>query len=106
MKTNPSEKTQQEAMQIAKATSRPGQSKDQTKLIAKGIEKGIAEYKKQQKAKARERDKAKKKTTVTEPAQEVIETQTKTRVPSWLPWALLVASWVGFIAFLYLTKNV
>ncbi len=47
----PSEQTQQEALKIAKATQRPGQTKEQTKLITQGIEKGIALYKKQQKEK-------------------------------------------------------
>ncbi len=49
--------TQEEAMRMAKANQRPGQGKEQTKLIAKGIEKGIAEYKKQEKAKVRVRNK-------------------------------------------------
>lgn len=42
----PSLETQTEAMKIAKATQKPGQTKEQTKLIAQGIEKGIAQYKK------------------------------------------------------------
>ncbi|MCA2486923.1 MULTISPECIES: DUF2956 family protein, partial [Vibrio] len=37
----PSLETQTEAMKIAKATQKPGQTKEQTKLIAQGIEKGI-----------------------------------------------------------------
>ncbi|MEF1163713.1 DUF2956 family protein, partial [Vibrio parahaemolyticus] len=41
----PSLETQTEAMKIAKATQKPGQTKEQTKLIAQGIEKGIAQYK-------------------------------------------------------------
>jgi hypothetical protein len=57
----PSEQTKQEAMQIAKATQKPGQTKEQTKLVAQGIEKGIALYKKQQKEKQRQADKEKKK---------------------------------------------
>lgn len=35
----PSLETQTEAMKIAKATQKPGQTKEQTKLIAQGIEK-------------------------------------------------------------------
>lgn len=57
----PSEQTQQEALKIAKATQRPGQTKEQTKLITQGIEKGIALYKKQQKEKHRQADKLRKK---------------------------------------------
>ena len=50
--------SQQEAMAIAKATQKPAQTKEQTKLIAQGIEKGITLYKKQQKERAREADKS------------------------------------------------
>ena len=56
-----SDKTQQEANTIAKGIQKPGQSKEQTKLISQGIQKGIEIYKKQQKAKTRERDKQLKK---------------------------------------------
>ena len=56
-----SETTQDEAMQIARGTQRPGQTKEQTKLIAQGIQKGIEQYKKRQNAKARELDKKLKK---------------------------------------------
>lgn len=52
---------EEEAARIARSIQVPGQTKEQTKWIAKGIEKGIALYKQQQKAKARERDKARKK---------------------------------------------
>jgi hypothetical protein len=55
------QRIQQEALGIAKATQTPGQTKEQTRLIAKGVEKGIAFYKEQQKQKAREQDKARKR---------------------------------------------
>jgi len=45
-----------ESEKMAKATQRPGQTKEQTKLIAQGIQKGIEQYKKHNKAKARELD--------------------------------------------------
>lgn len=97
-----SPETVDEALKVAKATARPGQTKEQTKLIAKGIEKGIAEYKKREKAKARERDKERKKTLRT--AETRVTDQTEAEYPpprnlAWLPWALLAASWLGFIAF-------
>lgn len=105
----PSPETQAEAMKIARATQKPGQTKEQTKLVAQGIQHGIEQYKKQQKAKARERDKLRKKQTrdrtldiepttaePTAPQQEVANKQ------SWLPWLLLVASWLGFIGYLQL----
>jgi len=53
----PSQQTQDEAMAIAKGTQRPGQVKEQTRLIAQGIQTGIDQYKKQQKSKTRELDK-------------------------------------------------
>jgi hypothetical protein len=59
----PSPQTQEEAMKLAKSTQRPAQTKEQTKLIAQGIQKGIDLYKKQQKEKARELNKRLKKTT-------------------------------------------
>lgn len=52
---------EEEALKVAKSIQTPGQTKEQTRLIAKGIEKGIALYKHQQSTKARERDKARKK---------------------------------------------
>ncbi len=55
-----SKETQEQAMKVAKGIQRPNQTKEQTKLIAQGIEKGIAEYKKQQNKKSRERDKIRK----------------------------------------------
>ena len=49
-----SSETIDEAMKISKGIQRPHQAKEQTRLIAQGIQKGIAEYKKQQKGKAHE----------------------------------------------------
>ncbi len=107
-KVVPSEQTQQEAMKIAKATQKPGQTKEQTKLIAQGIEKGIALYKKQQKERSRQADKAKKKaqkakqSNTQETAHAQVTEQTNsvsTERPSILPWMLLVVSWVGFITY-------
>lgn len=46
-----------EAHRIATGIKTAGQSREQTKLIAKGIEKGIALYKKQEGVKARSRNK-------------------------------------------------
>ncbi|WP_047046123.1 DUF2956 domain-containing protein [Vibrio mexicanus] len=108
-KVVPSEQTQQEAMKIAKATQKPGQTKEQTKLIAQGIEKGIALYKKQQKERNRQADKAKKKV---QKAKQAIAEESKVEAatiaepqstnsekPSILPWMLLIVSWVGFITY-------
>ena len=51
----------QEALALSKHVQKPGQTKEQTRLVAQGIAKGIELYKRQQSAKARERDKTRKK---------------------------------------------
>lgn len=108
-KNTPSVETQQEAMKIAKATQKPGQTKEQTKLVAQGIEKGIALYKKQQKEKKRQADKAQKKqkrAKSSEPAANPVALESNDTIStprsSILPWALLAISWVGFIAYVAL----
>ncbi|WP_028107882.1 DUF2956 domain-containing protein [Ferrimonas futtsuensis] len=99
----PSPQVVAEAEKIARATQKPGQTKEQTRLIAKGIEKGIAEYKKREKAKARERDKLKKKQVRAkadaEP-QTVAQTGSADASSPSLPWILLGLSWAGFLAYL------
>ncbi len=101
---NISDKTKNEAMKVAKATQKPGQTKEQSKLIATGIEKGIAEYKKQHKNKARDRDRTRKqdiksKARITKTTE--IETSDPTNQSNayLLPWGLLTISWIGFIGF-------
>ncbi|GAA3933871.1 DUF2956 domain-containing protein [Litoribacillus peritrichatus] len=91
-----SEETKQEAMAIAKGTQKPGQTKEQTKLIAQGIQKGIDQYKKQQKAKAREFDKQKKKALAANQAETASEVESEEVANYRLPWFLLAASWVLF----------
>ncbi|WP_144212521.1 DUF2956 domain-containing protein [Shewanella donghaensis] len=104
MAKNISQETQVEAMKVAKATQKPSQTKEQTKLIAQGIEKGIAEYKKQHKVKARDKDKLRKQTLKAKnqlndnDVEEVAEPQTST---AYLPWGLLIASWAGFIGYFF-----
>jgi hypothetical protein len=61
IQTQMKESLQEEALKVARSIQKPGQTKEQTKLVAQGIAKGIELYKKQQSAKARERDKARKK---------------------------------------------
>ncbi|WP_409419946.1 DUF2956 domain-containing protein [Pseudaeromonas sp. ZJS20] len=107
----PSPESQADAERIARATQKPGQTKEQTRLIAQGIQKGIEEYKRQQKAKARARDKAKKKPSNGElegPADAsasedaTAETGQPRRCASWLPWSLLLLSWLLFAVHLAL----
>ena len=98
-----SKETQEQAMAVAKGTQRPNQTKEQTKLIAQGIEKGIAEYKKQQSKKSRERDKIRKANIKAKNDNNTVETievsEPKTNL---LPWVLLLVSWLGFIAWILL----
>ncbi len=102
-KQSVSQQTKDEALAVAKANQRPGQTKEQTKLIATGIEKGISEFKKQHKAKQREQDKVRKKGRQIKKAQSMIqdndESVSTAENSSKLPWFLLVLSWLGFIAY-------
>ncbi|MCU7876034.1 MAG: DUF2956 domain-containing protein [Candidatus Thiodiazotropha sp. (ex Lucinoma borealis)] len=103
----PSEETAAEAMKIARATQRPGQTKEQTKLIASGIQKGIDQYKKQHKAKVREIDKRKRKSSP--PSGQISMSQEPVASPAnkgnreKLPWVLLILSWALFAAYLLIT---
>lgn len=102
-----SKETQEQALKMAKATQKKGQNKEQTKLIAQGIEKGISEYKKQQSKKSRERDKDRKQQVKRKQrtAQELAgdNEPTASNHSNNLPWLLLGLSWLGFIAYLFLS---
>jgi len=102
-----SKESQAEALKIAKGTQKKGQTKEQTKIVAQGIEKGIAEYKKQQKVKARDRDKLRKKELRAKVNQEVepIPPEKQSSDLNWVPWMLLATSWVGFIAYFMVTNS-
>ncbi|WNC71644.1 DUF2956 family protein [Thalassotalea psychrophila] len=100
----PSAETVKSAEVIAKSTQKPGQTKEQTKLIAQGIQKGIEQYKKQQKVKARDADKAKKKQKKAKLLNsEATETAAQEIQQSKLPWLLLGLSWLGFAAYIVLS---
>lgn len=105
----PSPETQAEAMKAARATQRPGQTKEQTKLIAQGIEKGIAFYKKQQKEKARELNRKLKKTSSQQQTsaelddQEIVERIVYRQ--HWLPWLLLVLSWISGGVYFFVSQG-
>lgn len=94
----PSPETQMDAQQIARSIQRPGQTKEETKLITQGIQKGIDLYKRQQKAKARELDKQKKRLQQQleqGPSPDVqVQREVVYRRP-WLPWVLLLLTWAG-----------
>lgn len=109
MNDKPSQEVQIEAMKIAKARQKPGQTKEQTKLIAQGIEKGIADYKKQQNKKARERDKFQKlskkkldKQPVSDEDNLVNTSEKRLKSNNNFAWILLILSWLGFVCYFYL----
>ncbi|MBT8134409.1 MAG: DUF2956 domain-containing protein [Gammaproteobacteria bacterium] len=102
-----SEKSKDEATKIARGTQRPGQTKEQTKLIAQGIQKGIEIYKKKQSEKARALDKRLNKASASgasheRPAQQVVEPVVVKA--NRLPWLLLALSWLGFIVYVVLVN--
>ncbi|WAK02089.1 DUF2956 domain-containing protein [Methylobacter sp. YRD-M1] len=105
----PSPEIQAEALKIAKATQRPGQTKEQTKLIAQGIEKGIALYKKQQKEKARELNRRlKKASSQQQPSAEPEDQEIVERIvyrQHWLPWLLLALSWLGWSIYFFVSRG-
>jgi len=96
----PSQQTQEEALKIARGTQRPAQTKEQTRLIAQGIQKGIELYKKQQKEKARDLNRKLKKISgqkaqsIEESDDHEIEVGIVYR-QHWLPWLLLCLTWLG-----------
>ena len=75
------------------------QTKEQTRLIAQGIQKGIDLYKKQQKEKARDLNrKLKKISGQKQPAIESDDHEIQQRIvyrQHWLPWFLLLLTWLG-----------
>ena len=94
-------------MKIARGTQKPGQTKEQTKLIAQGIQKGIEIYKKKQSVKARELDKKLNKASDLHASHEISAEQVVEPVVvkgNILPWVLLVLSWIFFVAYVVLVK--
>ena len=99
-KRRQSDANHEEAVRIARGTQRPGQTKEQTRLIAQGIKKGIEKYKKQQSAKARELDKRRKKAgRESAPAEEPEMPEKVIYRQHPLPWVLLVLTWVAVAAY-------
>jgi hypothetical protein len=98
----PAEAIHDDALRIARGTQRPGQTKEQTRLIAQGIQKGIEQYKKQQSARARELDRSLKKSK-RQPAapetHEIVVQETVVYRQHWLPWLLLALSWFAMAVY-------
>ncbi len=99
-------KSGEEAMAIARGTQKPGQTKEQTRLIAQGIQKGIALYKKQQAEKKRELDRKIKKAVAAshETASVEVAAEIKPGRVNKLVWALLFLSWFCFAIYFFLSR--
>ena len=95
----PSQQTQDDALKIARGNQRPAQTKEQTRLIAQGIQNGIDLYKKQQKEKARDLNrKLKKISSQKEQSIEPDDLEIQESIvyrQHWLPWLLLLLTWLG-----------
>ena len=106
-KNKVSDKSRDDALKIARGTQKPGQTREQTKLVAQGIQKGIEQYKKTQKQKARELDKKLNKASSINKANDLSNSDVDEHVTvakSRLPWILLLLSWAGFAAY-HLVNN-
>lgn len=106
-KNKVSDKIKDDAMKIARGTQRPGQTKEQTKLVAQGIQKGISQYKSQLNVKSRALDKKQKKSAGNNNANELstdIIPESGEVNSSKLAWVLLILSWLGFAAYIVLIK--
>ena len=102
-----SEQSKVDAVKVARGIQKPGQTKEQTKLIAQGIQKGIEQYKKRQNEKARDLDKKLNKVTAIRSSLEASaepEVTAEAVKQNKLPWILLVLSWLGFLAYVVLVK--
>ncbi|HEB54843.1 MAG TPA: DUF2956 domain-containing protein [Gammaproteobacteria bacterium] len=100
-------KSAEEAMAIARGTQKPGQTKDQTRLIAQGIQKGIELYKKQQAAKKRELDRKIKKVAVTASSESALvemAADIDSSQGNKLAWILLFLSWLCFGIYFFLDR--
>ena len=89
-------------MKIARARQLPGQTKEQTRLIAQGIQRGIEQYIRSQNDKTRELDKKLKqleKLAVQSAHPGVRIEKTVVYRQRWLPWILLILSWLGMGAY-------
>ena len=104
-----------EAAKIARGIQQPGQTKDQTRLVARGIRKGIEQYKKQQSVKTRELDKKIKQVSRQQAIRDSqqqslvsadLESPRQSGVNSryWLPWTLLAVTWTGLVIYAVLKQ--
>ena len=98
-----------EALKIANSQHIDGQTREQTRLIAAGIQRGMEQFLRQQNEKARELDKRIKKVQRLAATHQQPELPTDAEVVAhasinlyWLPWGLLILSWIFFAAYVWL----
>jgi hypothetical protein len=97
----PVDDNQDDAAKIARGTQQPGQTREQTRIIAKGIRKGIEQYKKQHKAKLRDLDRSRKKAAreINKGQESGVDTDASESGDSFwksgIPWLLLAVTWIG-----------
>ena len=96
------------ALNIAQGIKHENQTKIQTKLVAKGIGKGIELYKKQQNKKLRDIDKNRKKDLKSKSNSESNnigqsnQSQKRTLISQAnLAWGLLLLSWLFFLVYFF-----
>lgn len=101
-----------EALKIANSQHIEGQTREQTRLIAAGIQRGMEQFLRQQSEKARELDKRVKKARrltaapqQTEQTVEVAAPKGNPLLQSWLPWGMLIASWFFFAVYLWVSRQ-
>ncbi len=104
-----------EGLQIAKGIREDGQSKEQTRAVARGVAKGIALYKQQQKAKLREQARAQRKRETAQlraadvTAQASTSNNARRRAPAafaWAGWAVLMALVVALVVDAFAARRV
>ncbi len=91
-----------EAMIIARSLQKAGQTKEETRIIAQGIQKGLEQYKKQQSLKERELDKKLKQLKRDKERPVEPEGPPSTVVQDrqhWLPWLLLLLTWAAVAVY-------
>lgn len=87
--------SQDEADTITKEIQKPSQTKDQSKLISQGIQKGIELYKKKENAKHREYDENQKQLKKQSNLSVDVEIEKIVKVQARMPWVLLIITWIG-----------
>ena len=89
------------ALRVARSVRAPGQTPEQTKLVAQGVAKGIALYRKEQNEKARERERQRKRTLKQRERELTDDAQDNASMPDGgtVPDAALAILWIAGVLF-------